>query len=173
VCAPGTFHLVAVDFRRAGPPFRRAQAAFANPKSITSSEGIFTPFGNLHGGGTDDHGPARALRNAGARASFLNGSNFQDAVFQRGSDSLMHRVGIGAFDEVGRVAIALKEALDFLTADAGEDGRIIDLVAVEMKYRQYGTIANGIQKFVGMPGRGKRSVSDSPSPTIVRLISDG
>ena len=41
--------------------------------------------------------------------------------------------------------------------DAREDGGIGDLVAVEMKDGQHGAVADGIEKFVGMPGGGERT----------------
>jgi hypothetical protein len=41
-------------------------------------------------------------------------------------------------------------------ADAREDGRIGDLVAVEVEDRQHGAVADRIDELVGMPGGGER-----------------
>ena len=35
--------------------------------------------------------------------------------------------------------------------DAGEDGRVADLVAIEMQDRQYGSVGNRVEQLVGLP----------------------
>ena len=50
-------------------------------------------------------------------------------------------VGLVAFDEVGLVAVAAEERFQFLVADARQDGRTGDLVAVEVQDRQHGAVA--------------------------------
>ena len=64
----------------------------------------------------------------------------------------MHGFGIGAFDEIGRPAITPEEFFQLLAADAREQCWIVDLVSVEVKDGQHGSIADGIQKFVDVPG---------------------
>ena len=60
-------------------------------------------------------------------------------------------------DEIRRPAVAAKELLELFAANAGEQGGIGNLVAVQMQNRQHGSVGGGIQKLVGMPGGGKRS----------------
>ena len=70
----------------------------------------------------------------------------------------MHHGRVIAFDEVRFVTVSVQQRLQFFMRDAGEDGGICDLVAVQMQHRQDGPIANRIQKFVRMPrgGQGAR-----------------
>ncbi len=69
----------------------------------------------------------------------------------------MHQRGFVTLDEVGRPPTPTQQLVQFLAADAGEDGRIGDLVAVEMQDRQHRAIGGRIEKFVGMPRRGQWS----------------
>ena len=41
--------------------------------------------------------------------------------------------------------------------DTGQDGRVADLVAVEMQDRQHGAVTDRIEELVGLPGGGQRS----------------
>ena len=84
-------------------------------------------------------------------------SDFVHAVFYRGRHRLVHGFGIGSFDEIWSPAIAAEKVLQFLAADARQQRWIVDLVAVEMKDRQHGSIADGIEEFVDVPCRGQRS----------------
>ena len=71
--------------------------------------------------------------------------------------SLMHHLRLVALDEVRRPAVAAEQLLQFLMLDAGQDGRVADLVAVEVQDRQHRAVGDRIEKLVGMPGRGQRS----------------
>jgi hypothetical protein len=60
-------------------------------------------------------------------------------------------------------------------ADAREDGRVRDLVAVQVEDRQHGPVARGIDELVRMPGRGERSgfrfaVADHAPDDEVRIV---
>ncbi|TKS62329.1 MAG: hypothetical protein EWM73_02564 [Nitrospira sp.] len=63
----------------------------------------------------------------------------------------MHLPGIVAFDEVGDIAVAAEEVIQFIVTDTGQDRRTRDLVAVQMENRQDDAVGEGIQKFIGMP----------------------
>ena len=63
----------------------------------------------------------------------------------------MHRFRLVAFDEVGGPAAALEELLQLLVLDAGQHGRVADLVAVEVQDRQHGAVGDRIEKLVGLP----------------------
>ena len=68
----------------------------------------------------------------------------------------MHAVRVGALDEVGLVAVAAEQMLQLLVRDAGEDRRIVDLVAVQMQHRQHRAVANRVEELVGVPGGRQR-----------------
>ena len=53
----------------------------------------------------------------------------------------MHLRRVGAFDEIGLVAIAHEQRFELLMADARQDGRIGDLVAVQIEDRQHRAVA--------------------------------
>ncbi len=53
----------------------------------------------------------------------------------------MHLFRLIAFDKVGRPAAAPEKLLQFFMLDAGQNGWIADLVAVEVQDRQYGSVA--------------------------------
>ena len=67
----------------------------------------------------------------------------------------MHRLWLVPFDEIGRIAVAAQQVLELFAADAGEDRRIGDLVAVQMEDRQHGSVVRGVQELVGVPARGQ------------------
>jgi hypothetical protein len=78
-----------------------------------------------------------------------------DGLLQRGGHQLMHLFRLVAFDEIGRPAAAAQELLQFLVLDAGEDGRVADLVAVEVQDRQHGAVGDRVEQLVGLP-RGRQ-----------------
>jgi hypothetical protein len=68
----------------------------------------------------------------------------------------VHHLGVAALDEARRPAVALEEALQLLVRDAGEDGGVVDLVAVEVEHRQHRAVADRIEELVRVPGGGQR-----------------
>ena len=78
--------------------------------------------------------------------------DFQNAVLHRGSHCLMHAVVVGTFDEVRRPAVAAQQAFQFLVRDSRQQRRVVDLVAVEVKDRQYRAVALRVQELVDVPG---------------------
>ena len=79
-----------------------------------------------------------------------------DRRVERRGHGLVHQLRLVALDEVRRPAVAAEQLLQFLVLDAGEDGRVGDLVAVEMQDRQHRAVGGRIEELVGMPGRGQR-----------------
>ncbi len=63
----------------------------------------------------------------------------------------MHRRRVVALDEVGHPAAAPQELLQFVVLDAGEHGRVADLVAVQVQDRQHGAVADRVEELVGLP----------------------
>ena len=76
---------------------------------------------------------------------------------ERRGHGLMHQLGLVTLDEVGRPPVTAEQLLQFLAGDACEDGRVGNLVAVEMQDRQHRAVGGRIEKLVGMPRRGQRS----------------
>ena len=76
---------------------------------------------------------------------------------ERRGHGLMHQLGLVTLDEVGRPPVAAEQLFQFLAGDAGQDGRVGNLVAVEMQDRQHRAVGGRIEKLVGMPRRGQRS----------------
>ena len=64
----------------------------------------------------------------------------------------MHGFRLIAFDKVGRPAAATEKLLQFLMLDPRQDGRVADLVAVQVQDRQHGSVADWVEELVGMPG---------------------
>src|SRR5262245_38881210 len=65
---------------------------------------------------------------------------------------LMHRCRIRTFHETGCVAVAPEEIFQLFSTDAREQGRVINLVTVEIQDWQYRTVTNGVDKLVDVPG---------------------
>jgi hypothetical protein len=87
----------------------------------------------------------------------------------------MHQLGLVTLDEVGRPPVAAEQLFQFLTGDAGEEGRVGDLIAVEMQDRQHRAVGSRVEKLVGMPSRGQRpglrlSVTDDAGDDEVGII---
>ena len=79
------------------------------------------------------------------------------ATIQRRGHRLVHQRRLMALDVVRRPAIAAQELIQFFRFDARENGRVGDLVAVEMQDRQHRAIGDGIEKLVGLPRRRQRT----------------
>ena len=115
---------MAVHFLRAGPTLGRTQ---------------------------HDHRPARPLGTATVARLLLNRADLSDTVFERGGHFLVHSLRLVALDEIRLVSVTRQQRLQFLARNAGEDGRIGNLVAIQMEHRQHGAVADRIEEFVRMP----------------------
>ncbi len=87
----------------------------------------------------------------------------------------MHEGRVAAFDEIRFIAIAREQGLELVVADACKDGRVGDLVSVEIQDRQHGAIARWVDELVGMPRRGERprlrfSVADDACDDRVGVV---
>ena len=90
----------------------------------------------------DDHGPARPSEVVLAPGIALDLPDVLDGLVQSAGHELMHLFRIVTFHEVGRPAAAPQELLQFLMLDAGQDGRVADLVAIEVQDRQHGSVVD-------------------------------
>ena len=112
------------------------------------------------------------------RALLLDLPDVLDGLVQRGGHELMHFFRLVAFHKVGRPAAAAQKLLQLLMLDAGQDGRVADLVAVEMQDRQHGAIGDRIEKLVGLPGGRQRTrfrfaVADDAGDDQIGIVERG
>ncbi len=63
----------------------------------------------------------------------------------------MHLFRLITFHKVGRPAAAAQKLLQFFMLDAGQNGWIADLVAIEVQDGQHGSVGNWIEKLIGLP----------------------
>ncbi len=105
----------------------------------------------------DDHRPARPLDNAPLPGIRLDPPDLGDDLIERRGHQPVHRLRLVSLDEVGRVAVAAQEMLQLLAADAGQDRRVSDLVAVEVEDRQHGPVLRRVEELIGVPACGQRA----------------
>ena len=105
----------------------------------------------------DDHRPDRPFGKSIFPGVGLDVPDLADHRFERSRHEFMHQARLMPFDEMRRVAVPTKKRFKLLVTDARQHGGVGDLVAVEMQNRKHRTVANGIEKLVRMPARGKRS----------------
>ena len=129
VRSPRALSFVALDLLGSGPAFRRPE---------------------------HDHRPARSERRLRRSRLLLQRPDFADRHFQRRRHRLVHHVRIAAFDEVRLVAVADKQRFELLVADAREDRRVGNLVAVQVEDRQNRAVAHRVDELVRVPCRGER-----------------
>ena len=91
---------------------------------------------------------------------------------------LMHLLRLFSLDEVRRPAVAAEQLVQFLVGDAGEDGRVGDLVAVQVQDRQHHPVADRVEELVGMPCGGQWAglgfaVADDAGDDQVRIVERG
>ncbi len=128
--APRALDRDAVDFFRSGPPLRCAQ---------------------------HDHWPARTrLITVSARAA-LHGADPVERFVDRRRELLMHVWRLVALDQERFPAISLQQCGQLFVGDPGEHRRVRDLVVVEMKDREHGSVPDGVEELVRMPARRERT----------------
>ena len=109
-------------------------------------------------------------------ASSLDLVDFCDRAIERGGHQRMHLRRVVPFDEITAPSRSrAAELRQFLVRNAGENGRVGDLVAIEMQDRQHRAVGHGIEKLVGMPGRRQRAgfgftVTDHARDDQIRII---
>ena len=91
---------------------------------------------------------------------------------------LMHLLRVIAFNKVRRPAAASKKLLQFLMLDTGQDGRVADLIAIEVEDWQHSSISNGVEKFVGLPCSCQRTgfrfaVADDTGDNQIGVVKHG
>ncbi len=125
----GSFIRLAVDRLGSGPPLGRCEY---------------------------DHGPARPFRLAMYAAIRLYLPNLLHGGIQCRRHCLVHRHRLIPLHKVRSPAVAAQQLLQFFAGDAGQKGRISDLVAVQMQNGENCAVARRIQELVGVPRSGER-----------------
>ena len=126
----------------------------------------------------DDHRPARPLGDAPLAGVGLDAPDLGDDLVERLGHELVHRLRLVPLDEVGRVAVAAQELLQLLAADPGQDGRVGDLVAVQVEDRQHGAVVRRVEELVAVPARGQRAglglaVADDAGDDQIGVVERG
>src|ERR1700730_2663968 len=149
MCAPGSFHRLAVDELRPGPAF----------------------WGTEH-----DHGPARSFHRfrSGPRHT-LDLVNLRHYRIERPGQTLMYHGRYVAFHEMRLITVTTDQVGQFPAADAGEHGRIGYLESIEVKDWKNRAITRRVEKLVGVPARGERAgfrlaVADDTGDDQIRIV---
>ena len=140
--------LHAVDDLRTGPPLGRSE---------------------------NDRRPQRLRVNAVRPRVCLDFSDLVVASVERRRESAVHPHGIVTLDEVHVVTMPAKEATDRVVARPREHGGAGNLVAVQMKDREYGAIARRIEEAHAFPGALERprfclTVSNDSGHDQIRIV---
>src|SRR5262249_56638378 len=92
------------------------------------------------GSAQDDNWPFRPEGGATRASLSLRGADVGDALVEGRRHRLVHRLGVGAFNEIRRPAHATEERLDLVSRHAGPEGGVVDLVTVQVQDRQDGAV---------------------------------
>jgi len=133
VGTPGTLGLLAVDELRAGPALRGAE---------------------------DDHRVERTMHIVGLSGGLDLADLVEDGLEELGETTVDGHVVliVEASDELVRlVTHAVEELVQLFVGDAGQDGRVGDLVAVEVQDRQHDTVGARVDELVGLPAGSQRA----------------
>jgi hypothetical protein len=87
----------------------------------------------------------------------LNALNLPDHIVKRGGHERVQESGIVPDDEVRFPSITVHQVLQFLTRDAGRDGRVRDLVPVEVEDWQRSAVMDRIEELIRVPSGGEGS----------------
>src|SRR5215469_6803240 len=99
----------------------------------------------------NNHRPAWPESLSGTPCLLLEFADLQDTLFQRRSHRLVHTVRVTPFHKIRCVPVADEQRLQLLMADAGQEGRVIDLVAIEVQDLQHRPVRNRIEELVTVP----------------------
>lgn len=130
------------------------------------------------GGTQHDHGPARPSGLTAGPGGILELPDAVDGAVHRGGHRPVHREGVVPRHVQGLVTVAAQQGVEFRIREAGEHGRVGDLVAVEVEDGKDGPVMHGIEELVGVPRTGERSglrlaVTDDAGDQQVRVVECG
>ena len=151
VGAPRSLDGKAVDLLRSRPPLGRAQ---------------------------DDHRPPRPRTAPPGTRVVLDVVHFGHDVVERLGQRLVHHLGLLALHDPRRPAAAPQQVQQLLGLDAGEHGRVGDLVAVEVEDGEDGAVVHRVEELGGVPARRERTglglaVADHAHREQVGIVEHG
>ncbi len=122
-----------------------------------------------------DHRPERALFGAALPRLALNGVDAVDDAIHRGGHLLVNVLGVISLDDPRLVAVADHQVMQFIVRNPRQNGRVGDLVAVEVQDRQHGAVSRRIEELVRVPRRGERpglglAIADDAGDDQVRIV---
>jgi hypothetical protein len=130
VRAEGAFHRLPIDHLGSGPPFRRPQ---------------------------DDHRPPRPGGIPAIPSRPLDVLDLLDHSVEDLGHALVHNQGIVAFDKIRMVPVPLEECAQLCLGDPRQQGRVRDLVPVQVEDWEHRAIADRVEKLVRVPARRQRA----------------
>ena len=107
-------------------------------------------------GDQQDHRPRPPLGVAVLAGGPLDLADRVVGPVERGRELPVHVGGVVALDGQHLVAVAAQQALELLARDPRRDGRVGDLVAVEVQDRQDRAVGDRVDELVGVPRGGER-----------------
>ena len=130
------------------------------------------------GGHEQDHRPRTPLEVAVLPGRPLDLEDPVVRLVERGGELAVHVAGVVALDGPHLVAVAAEQVEQLVARDPRRDGRVGDLVAVEVQHRQDRSVVDGVHELVGVPGRGQRTglelaVPDDGGHHEVRVVHRG
>jgi hypothetical protein len=139
---------------------------------------VLARCGPAFGRSEDDHGPSGPVSLAGLTRCLLVVQNLLDTSFHGGCHGLVHGLEVVAGNDIGCPAVTSHEREKLLFLDSCQDGRVVDLVAVEVQDWQHTAILDGVEEFVAVPASGQRtglalSVSNDCQSNGLGVIEDG
>ena len=125
----------------------------------------------------NDHRPYRTGSVVVLASVLLDLFDLLDHDIHSLSHLAMHFHRLFAFYEVRLPAITMEEVGQFLLGQTAEDGRVSDLVSVQVKDRKNGTVAYRVDELVALPGSSQRAglslaVADYAGSDQFRVIKD-
>ena len=145
---PAPFGGLAVDFLRPGP-------ALGGPKH--------------------DHRPHRTAGEPFFTGPPLDAGDLGPHRFQRGRHLRVHLGRVAALDEVRPVPVAAQQRVELALRQPRQDGRIGDLVTVQVQDRQHRSVGHRVHELVGVPAAGQRpglglAVADHAGHQQLRIV---
>ena len=155
VCAPAVLGLLAVDLLRPGPALGSAE---------------------------DQHRPHRARHHVLLARRTLDLADLVQCLVEGGGEALVNERRVLAVEATGHEdrppAIALEQRGELSLGDAGEHGRVGDLVAVQVQDRQDSAVGLRVQELVRVPARRERAclgfaVAHDAGNQEIRVVEGG
>ncbi len=109
------------------------------------------------GGAQHDHRPGRPHRFTACTSFGADLKNAPDRPIHGGSHGFVHGLRFTAFHENRLPAIAAHQARQLVMRNPRQQGRVGDLVAIQVQHRQHRPIADRVEELVDMPRSGQGS----------------